>query len=85
MAIAMVVANCANGLKIPCLTFATVKEAEVYLTDIFGPPDYIGRRRAMSDCADKFFTSYYDGCGGVHSFTVAEVQHGQPFVAFDLD
>jgi hypothetical protein len=91
MSIAVVVARGANDVKIPCLTFETVEAADTFLTDILGPADGAGRygshlsEAQVADCADKFFLYYYDGCGGIYSFVVLEVEHGQPIVGFDLD
>lgn len=90
MSIAVVVAVCANDSRIPCLTFPTVEEAEGFLTDIFGPVASPGwgsnkSEAEIRDLAGHFFTTYYDGCGGVYSFYVQEIQHGKPFVRFDLD
>jgi hypothetical protein len=94
MSIAVIIARGANNLEIPCMTFATVEEAEAYLTKVCGPPDECrvwGRVRLRTDehimgnRADKFFTSYYDGCGGCLGFSVRKVEHGKPFVGWDLD
>jgi len=88
MSIAMIIANGPNSVKIPCLTFATVVEAEAFLTDIFGPAGewgWGGTEEGMRDHSEHFFKSYYDGCGGVYSYSVQEVQHGQPIVKFNLD
>ncbi len=86
--LAMIVAIGENYLEIPCLTFATVKEAEQFLTDRFGPPSR-GQwgpiaTRDMRHCAGDFFTAYYDGSGGIDTFEVHTVQHGKPIVMFDL-
>jgi len=91
MSIAVVVACCGNGLRIPCLTFATVEEADAMLTGIFGSPSRGGRyggnknEEEMYHLAEKFWTGYYDGCGGVYGYVVEEVDHGEPFIRFSLD
>lgn len=94
MSIAVVMAIGANMLEIPCLTFATVEEAEAYLTDKCGPSDN-GRwadcrtmedeTRFFDDLSGYFFRGYYDGCGGIGHLEVREVEHGQPFVCWNLD
>ena len=90
MSIAMIIANGPNSVKIPCLTFATVEEAETFLTDIFGPAGEWGwgdeeDEEGMREHSEHFFKSYHDSCGGIYSYSVQEVQHGQPIVKFDLD
>ena len=91
MSIAIVIAESAS-LKIPCLTFATIEEAEAFLTKICGPPVRGVWARCltredkdkMDDMSDHFFTSYYKGCPPF-CFRVREVEHGKPFVGWDLD
>lgn len=91
MSIAVIVANGANDLEIPCLTYATVKEAEEFLTDLLGPANDLGwwgselDEGEMNEIINRFFTSYYDGCGGVDFFSIEGVEHGKPFVGWDLD
>jgi hypothetical protein len=88
--IAVIVGLGTNDLEIPCLTFATVAEAERFLTARFGPADSRGRwgpvaSHDMRYCADDFFFAYHDGCGGLDFFEVRTVRHGKPIVSFDLD
>ncbi len=87
---AMIVALGENDLAIPCLMFATVVEAEKFLTDRFGAVSradrwLVGGDANMRERAEDFFLDYYDGCGGIYSFMVCEVKYGQPIIAFDLD
>lgn len=91
MSIAVVIAE--GALNIPCLTFATVEEAEAFLTKICGPPTRGAWARCitreevdkMDNMACHFFTSYYEGCGSPFCFRVREVEHGKPFIGWDLN
>jgi hypothetical protein len=91
MSIAVVVGMGSNSVEVPCLTFETVEAADTFLTGILGPANdagYYGRHLSEAQIrgyADKFFRSYYDGCGGVWSFVIREVEHGQPIAVFNLD
>jgi hypothetical protein len=80
----------------PCLTFATVGEAEAFLTDVLGEPDVltnpVTRRWSVDDSSDDFYKQmehfFIDCCDGnsdIWAFEVREVQHGKPIISFDLD
>ena len=85
---AMIVAHVElSSQSFTCLTFATVVEAERFLTDRFGPADDNGRygpieQDLMRLCAGDFFLEYWDECGGINAFTICASQHGKPFTAF---
>jgi hypothetical protein len=86
----VVVALGENEVAVPCLTFATLPDAQEFLRDRFGRPDFNGHYGPVSSHfmrhgADDFFTAYEDGCGGIDAFEIREVQHGKPIAAFDLD
>lgn len=34
---------------------------------------------------EALFKSYYDGCGGIYSCFIEQVEEGKPIVGFDLD
>jgi hypothetical protein len=92
----MIVALGENNLAVPCLMFATVVEAERFLTVRFGPMNETPRYGYggwwgpvtpddMRYGAADFFTAYHDGCGGIDAFEVRTVKAGKPIAAFDLD
>ena len=86
--VAMVVAHVElSAQSFTCLTFATVAEAERFLTIRFGCGDGNGRWYPasdgdMKDQAEDFFLEYWDECGGIASFTINAAQHGKPFTVF---
>jgi hypothetical protein len=87
---AMIVALGENNLAVPCLTFATVDEAEAFLTVRFGNANKWGRwvmhdYGSVCDYIKDFFLEYNDGCGGIYSFEIHTVKAGKPIVSFDLD
>jgi hypothetical protein len=88
VSVAMIVARVEKSSQsMTCLTFATVVEAERFLTDRFGAHDCNGRWHPddaddMRTFADDFFLEYWDECGGIASFTIYTAQHGKPFIAF---
>jgi hypothetical protein len=92
MAAVVVAIGETNTVAVPCLTFATVVEAERFLAVRFGRPDSNGHygpiaKHFMAHGADDFFTDYRPGdvYDYIDAFEVREVQHGKPIVAFDLD
>lgn len=88
-----------NSVEVPCLIFSTYDKALQYMLEHVGVPRIIKNtdipcwnvehwERLEEDDRNeitKFYTKYYDGCGGVYSLMIKEVEEGTPFVGFDLD
>lgn len=90
-----------NDVQVPCLWFSTKEKGYAYVADALERTadgdtywdidhEFDNIRDAEGDyhnseLAKKFFTKYYDGCGGCWRLRLASVDEATPFVGFDLD
>jgi hypothetical protein len=91
-----IVAYGPNDLPLPCLFFSSKKAAEKILDECDGLTRSVSelslwlctKDKGLDDhpeIAQKFFTGYYGGCGGVWGFKIHELQENTPMFAWDLD
>lgn len=98
--IALLVGVGANQIKIPCVVFPNFDAGMEHVKGILGSPNFQGvekdNRTAQWDVnfeddgeqehlSEKFFTSYYDGCGECYRLNLREVDFGVPLVGWNLD
>ena len=90
MSVAVLIGEGPNDIEVPCMLFPSMETAREKLDPILGEPDKETEKKVRwwknaEDHAERFFTSYYDGCGECYSFTLKMVEYNKPFVGWDLD
>lgn len=98
--IALLVGVGANQIKIPCVVFPNFDAGMEHVKGILGSPtaqEIVEENRVaewdvnfeddgeQERLSEKFFKSYYGGCGECYSLILREADFGVPLVGWDLD
>jgi len=87
--VVMIIAHGPNEVAVPCMLVESKEHGAKLLDELFGPPNKHGHwhchERKDHDKIASFFTSYYDGCGGVGAFSLKVIPVQTAFVPWSLD
>ena len=75
-----------NEVEITAMVCASKEEAEeeMALRGVI-PGENIRGCEEGRKIGEKFFVSYYGGCGGAYRYIIREISFGVPFAKWDLD